>query len=144
MHIAVYVGLLAFADLDTIMLLWPGNGIRILNIMSLSLGLGSAKLSIDNQNSTSFFYQNRHTLLSSLVDAADEIDRTVVFEDMDRLERADCLSLFTRLRELNQEVNLYIKKVSRFDLSMCFMINFFLRGIQTAVLHLFHRTLIFN
>ena len=84
------------------------NGRHRLNLKSVSLEWGSAKFSIENQDGTSYFYQNRYALLSSLVDAADQIGHTVVFEDMDRLEGAGSLSLFTELWELNQEVNLYI------------------------------------
>lgn len=105
-HIAVYVGLFIILCFDTLVLLWRGR--HILGLKSVSLELGSAKLSIEKQDGTSFFYQNRYTLLSSLVNAADQIGHTVVFEDMDRLEKGDCLALFTELRELNQEVNLYI------------------------------------
>lgn len=108
-HRVVYVALIGALLIDIFALsvtFW--NGRRRLNLQSVSLELGSAKFSIENQDGSSFFYQNRHALLSSLVDAADEIGHTVVFEDMDRLDRADCLSLFTEIWELNQEVNLYI------------------------------------
>lgn len=108
-HRVVYVALIGVLLIDICALsviLWRGR--HRLNLKAVSLELGSAKLGIESQDGPSLFYQNRHALLSSLVDAADEIGHTVVFEDMDRLERAECLSLFTKLWELNQEVNLYI------------------------------------
>lgn len=106
LHIMVYMSLLIILTIDTIVFIL--RSVHTLSFKSVSLKLDNVKLSIKTQDSTSFFCKNRHTLLKSLLDAADQIGHTVVFEDMDRLERADCLSLFTELRELNQEVNLYI------------------------------------
>ena len=36
---------------------------------------------------------------------ADKVDRTVVFEDMDRLNQKDCIEIFSRLREINYMLN---------------------------------------
>lgn len=104
-HTLVYAGLIVILCIDMIVLLSRGR--YILRLKSVSLELGAAKLSIENQNIFSFLDHNRNALLLSLIDAAKK-GRTVVFEDMDRLEKADCLALFAKLWELNQMVNLYI------------------------------------
>ena len=105
-HRAVYgvlIGVLFFNICALSVTLWKNR--HLLNLKSVSLELGSAKLSVENQGGASLFCQNKYILLSALVDAADEIGHTIVFEDMDRLERADCLSLFTELWELRSCTN---------------------------------------
>lgn len=44
-------------------------------------------------------------LIYCLEQIADKVDRTVVFEDMDRLNQKDCIEIFSRLREINYMLN---------------------------------------
>lgn len=63
-------------------------------------------------------YLDQYTqeLVYCLEQVCDDIDRTVVFEDMDRLDEDICISIFTRLREINHVLNSHLgdKKYVRF------------------------------
>lgn len=57
-------------------------------------------------------------LIYCLEQIADKVDRTVVFEDMDRLNQKDCIEVFSRLREINYMLNQRLQGENMFVLYM--------------------------
>ncbi len=114
LHAVVYLGFAFSLCVDALWFIIEGK--RVLKLKSISLELGGAKIEAEKTESESPLYKNRDALIQALVKSADKIDRTVIFEDMDRLEVPCCVDLFTKLWELNKLVNLCLdnKKPIRF------------------------------
>lgn len=55
--------------------------------------------------STASFDMYKFGLIHTIVDWAPDIDHTVVFEDMDRLDPTICIAVITKLRDLNMMIN---------------------------------------
>lgn len=103
-HVLVYIGFAISLCVDALWLIIDGK--RVLKLKSISLELGGAKVEAEKAESESPLYKYREELIQTLVESADKIDRTVIFEDMDRLKTPRCVELFTKLWELNKLVNL--------------------------------------
>lgn len=74
----------------------------------LKLSLTSNHLQFDMERETCADYLDQYTmeLIYCLEQIGGKIGRTVVFEDMDRLNPDVCIAIFTRLREINHMINL--------------------------------------
>lgn len=103
LHVLVYSFSFLVLVADAYFLTKNRNPTR--KLKSISLELGGAKVEAEKAENESPLYKNREDLIQALVESADKIDRTVIFEDMDRLGPC-CVDLFTKLWELNKLVNL--------------------------------------
>ena len=65
-------------------------------------------------------------LIYCLEQIADKVDRTVVFEDMDRLNQKDCIEVFSRLREINYMLNQRLQGENMFVLYMWLRMRFWM------------------
>ena len=70
----------------------------------------NAELSLEREASESYLDLYSMELVYCLEKLAKKIDHVVVFEDLDRLDPKDCLYIITRLREINNLVNLRLQK----------------------------------
>lgn len=76
----------------------------------LSVKGANAELSLEREAAESYLDLYSMELVYCLEKIAVKIDHVVVFEDMDRLNSGDCLYILTRLREINNLVNLRLQK----------------------------------
>ena len=70
----------------------------------------NAELSLEREAAESYLDLYSMELVYCLEKLAKKIDHVVVFEDLDRLDSKDCLYIITRLREINNLVNLRLQK----------------------------------
>lgn len=106
LHVLVYGLTFVLLAADAVFLMRSNS----LKLKSISLKLGGVEMAAEKAKEESPLYKNRDMLIQALVESANKIDRTVIFEDMDRLEESCCIGLFTKLWELNKLVNLCMKK----------------------------------
>lgn len=86
--------------------------------------------SIERDTAESYLDLYCMELVYCLEKLAEKIDHVVVFEDLDRLDSGDCLYILTRLREINNLVNLRLQRKSE---HLCFIYavnDDFLRTVQ--------------
>ena len=69
----------------------------------------NAELSLERKATESYLDLYSMELVYCLEKLAKKIDHVVVFEDLDRLDPKDCLYIITRLREINNLVNLRLQ-----------------------------------
>ncbi|UWO24114.1 hypothetical protein NQ534_17030 [Marvinbryantia formatexigens DSM 14469] len=81
-----------------------------LQLMRISLKAEQAELDLEKQACTDYLDLYSMELVYCLERIADQIDRTVIFEDIDRFQPEKCIEIFTRLREINYLVNLRLDK----------------------------------
>lgn len=106
LHVLVYGLTFVLLAADAVFLMRSNS----LKLKSISLKLGGVEMAAEKAKEESPLYKNRDMLIQALVESANKIDRTVIFEDMDRLGESCCIDLFTKLWELNKLVNLCMKK----------------------------------
>lgn len=70
----------------------------------------NAELKLEREAAESYLDLYSMELVYCLEKIAGKIDHVVVFEDLDRLDSGDCLYILTRLREINNLVNLRLQK----------------------------------
>lgn len=70
----------------------------------------NVELSLEKEAAESYLDLYSMELVYCLEKIAEKIDHIVVFEDLDRLDSGDCLYILTRLREINNLVNLRLQK----------------------------------
>lgn len=92
---------------------WFGPRIKSSGI---SLKATNAELNLEESACEDYLDQYTQELVYCLKQVRKKIGRTVVFEDMDRLDKDLCISVFTRLREINYILNTQLgdKKYVRF------------------------------
>ncbi len=90
-------------------------------LTKISIKLQHAEIEAERESNvrSSYFDRYRLNLVYVLRYAAEKLDYTIVFEDLDRLAPEDCCALLTELRELNRLVNMddsekTPKKIMRF------------------------------
>ena len=90
----------------------------------------NAELSVEQETAESYLDLYSTELVYCLEKLARKIDHVVVFEDLDRLDNDACLHIMTRLREINNLVNLRLQQTNR-HLCFIYAINDgFLESIQ--------------
>lgn len=70
----------------------------------------NAEFSLERETAESYLDLYSMELVYCLEKLAEKIDYVVVFEDLDRLDPKDCLYIITRLREINNLVNLRLQR----------------------------------
>lgn len=70
----------------------------------------NTELSVEREAAESYLDLYSMELVYCLEKISRKIDHVVVFEDLDRLDAKDCLYIITRLREINNLVNLRLQK----------------------------------
>lgn len=87
-----------------------------LKLSKVSIKSNNAELDMEEHTSLDYLEQNSMELIYCLGQIGKKIDRTIIFEDMDRLNFQECVEIFTRLREINHMVNCRLspKKYIRF------------------------------
>lgn len=83
-------------------------------IAGLTLKTSKAELNLGEDFDRKYLDQYAQELVYYLVQIGSKIDYTVVFEDMDRLDRNICINIFTRLREINFVLNADRAKKKKF------------------------------
>lgn len=90
----------------------------------------NAELSVEQETAESYLDLYSTELVYCLEKLARKIGHVVVFEDLDRLDNHACLHIMTRLREINNLVNLRLQRKNR-HLCFIYAINDgFLESIQ--------------
>lgn len=108
LHLALYiVVILSFSVLIGI---FSYQLLPRLRLSSLSVKADKAEVALEKEACESYLDQYSMELVYCLEQVAKKIRRTVVFEDMDRLETETCIKILTRLREINYLVNLRLKQ----------------------------------
>lgn len=82
-------------------------------VKKISLKSDYAELDVEKNAELSILDRYRSELIFALTEMAERIDYTVIFEDMDRLEQEQSIPIFTKLRELNQMVNIRLNRNGR-------------------------------
>lgn len=82
----------------------------------LALNLTNAEMDLEKDACEDYLDEYTQELIYCLKRVHNQIDGTVVFEDMDRLSTDMCVGIFTRLREINHILNAHLdgRKYARF------------------------------
>ena len=82
----------------------------------LALKLTNAEMDLEKDACEDYLDEYTQELIYCLKRVHNQIDGTVVFEDMDRLSTDVCVGIFTRLREINHILNAHLggRKYARF------------------------------
>lgn len=74
--------------------------------LSFKMADFETEFEFNKEQNVSFINLYRMELVDILHRFAKRFDYTIIFEDMDRLKRDNCISLFTELKEINRLINL--------------------------------------
>lgn len=75
----------------------------------IALKTSNTEWDLDEFACEDYLDQYTQELIYCLSQVSKKIDRTVVFEDMDRLDKDICTHIFTRLREINHILNTHVR-----------------------------------
>ncbi len=81
-----------------------------LRIKALNIKTNTLEATCENNACESYLDQYTTEIVYCLEKIANKISYTLVIEDLDRLNEKSCVDIFTRLREINQLVNLRLSK----------------------------------
>ena len=76
-----------------------------MRLKNIAVKSDNAEIDIERSACKDYLDLYSTELIYCLEQIADKVDRTVVFEDMDRLNQKDCIEIFSRLREINYMLN---------------------------------------
>lgn len=106
----IELGLYGVVCLGCMILLAKGyQWIRLRGVgTSLAVKTDNVELGVEERVAEDYLDQYTQELVYYLSQVGGKIDRTVVFEDMDRLDNEMCMRIFTRLREINHILNTHL------------------------------------
>lgn len=102
---------------------------RHIRLSKILLKTEYSEAEMETKSDLSYLDQNRFELVYVLEQLSSQKKNTIVFEDMDRLERQECIDLFQKLREINILVNQKMlknsnsKRIIRKQVNFVYVIN---------------------